>query len=71
MKFQYDPEVDAAYLQLVEHIADGDVDHSVEGRLHESDVALDYRADGTLIGIEILEASKVFTREVLNGSLEA
>ena len=52
MTITYDTEVDALYIRFLEttvttkHVADG--------------VALDYSADGSIAGIEILDATKRF-----------
>ena len=63
MRITYDAEVDALYIRFIEttvtteHVADG--------------VAVDYSADGSIAGIEILDASRrlggpdVFRRVVL------
>ncbi len=52
MRITYDAEVDALYIRFIEttvtteHVADG--------------VAIDYSADGSIAGIEILDASRRF-----------
>ena len=52
MKITYDPEVDALYIQLLDTTVT--TKHWAEG------IAADYRADGRLAGIEILDALKRF-----------
>ena len=52
MKISYDPEVDAAYIRFKE----GKFQVTTQ-RLTE-DVAVNYAADGSVVGIEVLEASK-------------
>ncbi len=58
MRITYDSEVDALYIRFVEttvttkHIAEG--------------IAVDYDADGRLVGIEILDSTKQFgSKDVL------
>ena len=50
MKISYDPEVDALYIKLRDDVARTE-------RLSD-DVAIDYDADGTVAGIEILSAKQ-------------
>lgn len=52
MKISYDPKVDAAYIRL----KSGKF-HVTTQRLTE-DVAVNYAPDGSVAGIEVLEASK-------------
>ena len=52
MKISYDPKVDAAYIRLKE----GKFEVTTQ-RLTE-DIAVNYAPDGSVIGIEILDASK-------------
>ena len=52
MKIQYDAEVDALYIRFVETTVT--TEHVAEG------VAVDYSADGSLAGIEILDARARF-----------
>ena len=54
MKIEYDPEVDALYIQF-RPAAPG----SVENRKLSEDVTADYGPDGKLVGLEILDASVV------------
>ena len=51
MKISYDPEVDALYIRFV----DGPVEVTTH-RLTE-DVAVNYSADGRVVGMEILDAA--------------
>lgn len=51
MKVKYDKETDILYIRLSD-LAIAESDEEKKG------VILDYTADGTLVGIEILEASK-------------
>lgn len=52
MKISYDPQVDAAYIRLKE----GKFEVTTQ-RLTE-DIAINYAPDGSVVGIEILDASK-------------
>ncbi len=52
MKISYDPEVDAAYIRLKEGKFE-----VVTQRLTE-DIAINYAPDGSVVGIEIIDASK-------------
>jgi uncharacterized protein YuzE len=51
MKIKYDKEVDILYIQLTDKpIKESDGD--------KPDIILDYASDGSIVAIEILEASK-------------
>jgi len=52
MRIRYDPEVDALYIHLMEE------PEPVTTRRLTDDVAVDYGADGTVVGIEVLAASE-------------
>ena len=52
MKISYDPKVDAAYIRLKEGKYE-----VITHRLTE-EIAINYGPDGSVIGIEILDASK-------------
>ena len=62
MKITYDPEVDALYIAF----SDGprDRQHTVN-----DDVILDLSADGTVVGMEILDATSNYGRSVLDFNL--
>jgi len=64
MKFEYDKESDAAYIYLDETIAEGEVDKTIE--LNDN-IIVDFNKMGKLIGIEILDASKVLSKSSLIG----
>lgn len=51
MKVKYDKEVDIVYIQLNDSKV-SESDESIKG------VILDYDANGNIVGIEVLEASK-------------
>ena len=65
MKFEYDRDVDAAYIYLQHPIKDGEVKNTVE----LDNINLDYDKDGKLVGIEILNASRLISRKILSGAL--
>ena len=56
MKITYDAEVDAAYIRL----RSGKF-HVTTQRLTE-DIAVNYAADGSVVGIEVLDASKYLVK---------
>jgi len=62
MKFEYDKEVDAGYFYLVDRIADGEAVKTIE---LEPNIILDFNKDGKLLGIEVLNASKILKKDVL------
>ena len=51
MKINYDPEVDALYMHLLEA-------QSVESEEIAPDIIVDFSEDGKVVGIEILNVSK-------------
>lgn len=67
MRLTYDPEADAAYIYLADEIAPGGVartytcDPSEVGGM----VNLDFDAAGRLIGIEVMDASRILPPEAL------
>lgn len=67
MKVTYDVEADAAYIYLVDEIGAGGV-----ARTHMCDpvdvggmVNMDFDAAGRLIGIEVMDASRLLSPEIL------
>ena len=71
MKVTYDSSVDAAYIQLAREIAAGGVakTHPCDPLEVGGEINLDFDAEGRLIGIEILDASKKLPAELLrNGN---
>ncbi|MBI2583264.1 MAG: DUF2283 domain-containing protein [Candidatus Aenigmarchaeota archaeon] len=62
MKFEYDKDVDAAYIYIEHPIKEGQVKETIE--LNE-DIILDFDKDGKLIGVEILNASNVLHKKAL------
>ena len=60
MKLKYDKESDAAYIHLKE-VAPGEVvDTQGDWPIH-----IDSTKDGTVVGIEIMDASTILTQQVL------
>lgn len=59
MKIEYDPEVDALYIEF-RPVAPGTADN----RPLSEDVTADYGPDGKLVGLEILDASAVLGGEL-------
>jgi uncharacterized protein YuzE len=68
MRITYDAAADAAYVSLVETIGDGEAAtqiHSITTPGDRGEVALDFDADGRLLGVEVLRASAVLPAAVL------
>lgn len=62
MKFEYDKEVDAAYIYVKYPIKDGESKKTIE--LNEQ-IILDFDAEGKLLGIELLDASIILNKKVI------
>ncbi len=62
MKIEYDQEADAAYIYLKHPIKPGEVRKTSELK---EDVFLDYDEKGKILGLEILNAKKKLTKNVL------
>ncbi|MBN2422954.1 DUF2283 domain-containing protein [Candidatus Woesearchaeota archaeon] len=62
MRLEYDKEADAAYLYLKYPIKDGEAKNTIE--LNEN-IILDFDSKKKLIGVEILDASKLLEKKVL------
>lgn len=70
MKLTYDPEADAAYLQVVENINPGEATHQIQVPERENvpgQFILDFNSDGKLLGLEILFASSVLPPDMTRG----
>ena len=63
MKVTYDHEVDAMYVRF----SDDKSDHQQE--LNDGDIILDVAADGRIIGMEMLDATKNYGRDILEFNL--
>ncbi len=62
MNFEYDKDVDAAYIYMEGSVKDNDVKSTIEVK---RGIILDFDARGRLLGIEILNASKVLGKKAL------
>lgn len=62
MKLEYDKDVDAAYIYIEYPIKEGAVKKTIE--LNEN-IVIDFDNKGKLLGVEILNASKVMNKKVL------
>jgi uncharacterized protein YuzE len=56
MRLTFDPEADAAYLNIEEIPPGAAVENVVVGREGKGDIVLDFDADGYLLGVEIIGA---------------
>ena len=68
MRVTYDAVGDAAYVELAGPIAAGGVasqTHSLVAPGGGGEIALDFDADGRLVGLEVLNASAVLPESVL------
>lgn len=70
MRITYDRDADAAYIYLVDEIVIGGVARTVpvEALAAEAMINLDFDADGRLLGIEVLDASRKLPASLLPGS---
>lgn len=62
MRLEYDKDVDAAYLYLQHPIKDGEAKNTIE--LNEN-INIDFNGKGKLIGVEILDASKLLNKKTI------
>lgn len=67
MRMTYDADADAAFVYLVDAVDGGDVaqSHMCDLEVREGAVILAMDADGRLLGIEVLGASKLLSPETL------
>ncbi|MEK6901660.1 MAG: DUF2283 domain-containing protein [Nanoarchaeota archaeon] len=68
MKFEYDKDVDAAYIYLKYPVKEGEAKKTIQ--LNDN-IILDFDEQDKLLGVEILDASKVLKKEVLAEALAA
>lgn len=68
MKITHDTSVDAAYLYLVDEIKPGGVakTYACDPLEVDGQINLDFDDEGRLIGIEVLDASKILPAELLD-----
>lgn len=57
MKYQYDPQADALYIEVSQR-------KIIESDMVDDGVILDYDQKGQIVGIEILDASKIFNQSL-------
>lgn len=62
MKFEYDKEVDATYIYLKHPIKEGEAKKTIE---LNKNIIIDFDSKGKLLGVEILDASKVLNKKEL------
>lgn len=62
MRIEYDKEVDCAYIYLDYPIKDGESKKTVE---INDNIIIDLNDKGQLMGIEVLDASKVLSKKAL------
>ena len=62
MKFEYDRDVDAAYIYVQYPLKEGEAKKTIE--LNEN-IILDFDEKNKLLGIEVLNASIVLSRKVI------
>ena len=67
MRITYDPQVDAAYIYLVDEIRPGGVARTYlcDPREVDGQINLDFDPEGRLLGIEVLDASRKLPENVL------
>jgi len=67
MRVKYDASADAAYIYLLPEIAAGGVERTVPVDPREVDgmINLDFDSDGRLVGIEVLDASRLLSPDTL------
>lgn len=62
MNFEYDKRVDAAHIYLQYPVKEGQAKTTVEV---SENIVLDFDAEGKLLGVKILHASKVLQKKTL------
>ena len=62
MRIEYDKDVDCAYIYLDGSIQDGESKKTIE---INDNIIVDLNNNGQLIGIEVLDASKVLSKKAL------
>ena len=66
MELKYDPSVDAAYIKLSKGIPIKKTDSfSIEGIIPFGDINIDFNATDEIVGLEILNASKYLSNDIL------
>lgn len=62
MRFEYDKEVDAAYIYLKYPVKEGEAKKTI---VLNDNIIMDFDKNNKLIGVEILNASKVLAKKAL------
>ena len=66
MRKTFDPEADAAYVDIADAIASGPaVENVVVEREGKGDIVLDFDANGRLLGVEIIGAKALLDQKIL------
>lgn len=70
MRIQYDPSADAAYIQIADAVGRGGVasTYLCDPREVHGMINIDFDADGRIVGIEVMDASKRLPSETLKAS---
>ena len=68
MRTTFDAEVDAAYISLAPETAPGRSVRNVEVESAGGSVVLDFDAEGVLLGVEVLGATRILDREFLDAA---
>jgi uncharacterized protein YuzE len=70
MRLTHDSDADAAYLYLVEEIGRGELAKSriADIAMENAALTVDFDADGRVLGIEVLDASRVLRRETIQAA---
>ncbi len=68
MKTEYDKDADAAYIYFKYPVKAGEAQKTVE--LNEN-IILDFDASDKLIGIEVLNASKILSKKIIEDAIAA
>ena len=71
VKITFDPKVDAAYIYLVDEFPAGGVAMTCpcDPRQVHGEINLDFDSGGRLLGIEILDATKTLSAELLRQAI--
>jgi uncharacterized protein YuzE len=66
MHMSYDSEANAAYFTIDQEIPDSSaIENVVVERPGQGDIALDFDADGRLLGVEVIGARELLSADVL------
>ncbi|MGH2750229.1 MAG: DUF2283 domain-containing protein [Actinomycetota bacterium] len=70
MRIEYDSSVDAAYIYFVDDIGAGGVatTYPCDPLQVNGEINLDFDADGRLLGVEVLDASRFLPKSLLDSA---